>query len=98
MAGTSPAMTLKYPNSNEAGHARVETAPDESQRHATRFTQPQLLSETHSPRSKRKRSIGADELSARMRHSPTAIHWKPHFSKIRRDAGLVTRAPACSVS
>ena len=45
-----------------------------------------------------KRSIGADECSARIRQSPTPVHWKPHFSNSRRDAGLVTRAPALSAS
>ena len=43
-------------------------------------------------------SIGADEASARMRCRPTPVHWKPHFSSTRRDAGLVTRAPACNSS
>ena len=36
---------------------------------------------------------GAEELSARMRQRPTPVHWKPHFSSTRREAGLVTRAP-----
>ena len=27
-----------------------------------------------------------------MRCSPAPVHWKPHFSSTRRDAGLVTRA------
>ena len=31
-----------------------------------------------------------------MRHRPTPVHWKPHFSSTRREAGLLTRAPACS--
>jgi hypothetical protein len=34
---------------------------------ATRFTRPQLLSEAQMPRSSRNRSMGADELNARMR-------------------------------
>ena len=29
---------------------------------------------------------------ARMRSRPAPVHWKPHFSSTRRDAGLVTRA------
>ena len=43
------------------------------------------------PRSSRKRSTGADEWIERMRHSPTPVHWNPHFSSTWRDAGLVTR-------
>src|SRR5206468_10899220 len=65
-------------------------------RHATRFIGPQLLSAVQIPRSSRKRSTGTDEPSARMRHRPTPVHWKPHFSSTRRDAGLVTRTEDCS--
>ena len=59
---------------------------------AGRFAAPQLFSEAHRPRSRRKRSIGAELESARMRSRPAPVHWKPHFSSTRRDAGLVTRA------
>src|SRR5688572_17354566 len=58
----------------------------------TRLALPQLLSEAHRPRSKRKRSIGTELRSARMRGSPAPVHWMPRFSRTRRDAGLVTRA------
>src|SRR5665647_3556605 len=30
--------------------------------------------------------------------SSAPVHWKPHFSSTRRDAGLVTRLPACSAA
>src|SRR5688572_11434070 len=50
---------------------------------ATRRIAPQLLSEDQSPRSSRKRSIGAELRSERMRQRPTPVHWKPHFSKMR---------------
>src|SRR3954453_6528655 len=65
-------------------------------RYATRFIGPQLLSAVQMPRSSRKRSTGTEEPSARMRHKPTPVHWKPHFSSTRRDAGLVTRTEDCS--
>ena len=38
------------------------------------------------------------ELMARIRDSRTLVHWKPHFSSTRREAGLLTRAPDISVS
>src|SRR6202040_2710292 len=65
---------------------------------ATRLAFPQLRSEAHSPRSSRKQSTGADDLSARMRIKDTPVHWKPHFSSTRREAGLLTRARLVSRS
>ena len=61
--------------------------------HATRLTRPQAFSDSHKPRSSRKRSTGAAEWMARMRVSRTPVHWNAHFSSTRRDAGLLTRAP-----
>src|SRR5713101_4535721 len=52
-----------------------------------------LIEELHG-RSSRNRSTGTDEAMARMRHRPTPVHWKPHFSSTRREAGLLTRALA----
>ncbi len=49
--------------------------------------------DAHSPRSMRKRSIGAElaeSFDAGGRPAPD--HWKPHFSSTRRDGGLVTLA------
>src|SRR5438034_1111134 len=69
-----------------------------SRDHATRFAWPQLLSEAHRPRSSRKRSTGTELASARTRLRPASVHWKPHFSNTRREAGLVTRAAACNAS
>src|SRR5580693_10654382 len=65
---------------------------------AFRPPHPQLRSEAHSPRSSRKQSTGAEDLSARMRMSATPVHWKPHFSSTRREAGLLTRARPASCS
>src|SRR3954464_4248800 len=61
---------------------------------------PQLLSDDHTLRESRKRSTGVDDPRASKRCSSTPLHWKPHFSRMLREAGLVTRAPAvrCSIS
>src|SRR5436190_24175908 len=59
---------------------------------------PQLFSDDHTPRLSLKQSTGVDEPSASKRCSSTPLHWKPHFSRMLRDAGLVTRAPENSVS
>src|SRR5258707_10199608 len=56
-----------------------------------------LIEELHG-RSSRNRSTGTDEAMARMRHRPTPVHWKPHFSSTRREAGLLTRALAVRTS
>src|SRR3984957_1757677 len=68
------------------------------QSYSARLARPQDFNDAHRPRSSRKRSIGAAELMARMRDRRTPVHWKPHFSSTRREAGLVTRAPDISVS
>src|SRR3982074_1760610 len=62
--------------------------------------EPQFFSDAHTPRLSLKRSTGVDEPSASKRCSSTPIHWKPHFSRMLRDDGLVTRAPEtrCSIS
>src|SRR4051794_32270652 len=61
---------------------------------------PQFFSDDHTLRESRKRSTGVDEPSASKRCSSTPLHWKPHFSRMLREAGLATRAPdsKCSVS
>src|ERR1041384_5684811 len=61
---------------------------------------PQFFSDDHTPRVRRKQSTGVEDPSASKRCSSTPLHWKPHFSRMLRDAGLATRAPAirCSVS
>src|ERR1700686_5434571 len=60
----------------------------------------QLFSDDHTLRESRKRSTGVEQPSASKRCSSTALHWKPHFSRMLRDEGLVTRAPdiSCSIS
>src|SRR6185312_2048997 len=72
------------------GHRRLPQAAP--------LNRPHDFSDSQSRRSSRKRSAGAAELMARTRDRRTPVHWKPHFSSTRRDAGLLTRAPACSVS
>src|ERR1700738_125046 len=61
---------------------------------------PQFFSDDQTPRERRKQSTGVDDPSASKRCSSTPLHWKPHFSRILRDDGLVTRAPdtICSTS
>src|SRR6185295_3258971 len=61
---------------------------------------PQFFSDDHTPRVRRKRSTGVEEPSASKRCSSTPLHWKPHFSRMLREAGLATRAPEirCSAS
>src|SRR4051795_3129860 len=61
---------------------------------------PQFFSEAHTPRLSLKRSTGVDDPSASKRCSSTPLHWKPHFSRMLREEGLVTRAPEnrCSTS
>src|SRR2546423_858723 len=54
---------------------------------------PQFFSDDQTLRDRRKQSTGVDEPSASKRCSSTPLHWKPHFSRILREAGLVTRAP-----
>src|SRR5262245_48167096 len=83
--------TQDEPRGADFGRKRV-------QHHALRAASPQRLSEAHRPRSRRKRSAGTEKPSARMRWSEAPVHWKPHFSSTRRDAGLLTRAPAASRS
>src|SRR6202049_3507145 len=61
---------------------------------------PQFFSDDHTLRESRKRSTGVEDPSASKRCSSTPLHWKPHFSRMLRDDGLVTRAPdiSCSIS
>src|SRR5258707_8458427 len=61
---------------------------------------PQFFSDDQTLRERRKQSTGVDEPSASKRCSSTPLHWKPHFSRMLRDDGLLTRAPAtrCSAS
>src|SRR5258705_9394530 len=61
---------------------------------------PQFFSDDQTLRESRKRSTCVDEPSASKRCSSTPLHWKPHFSRMLRDDGLETRAPAirCSIS
>ena len=87
----SSVMTRSFAGTDRA--ARLAWRPRTSHVvHRTRRIFPQLFSEAQMPRSSRKRSTGAEEWIARMRHRPTPVHWKPHFSSTWRDAGLVTRA------
>src|SRR6185437_1803085 len=58
----------------------------------------QFFSDDQTPRERRKQSTGLEEPSASKRCSSTPVHWKPHFSRMLRDLGLATRAPAISVS
>src|SRR6202158_4623027 len=60
----------------------------------------QFFSDDQTLRDRRKQSTGVEEPSASKRCSSTPLHWKPHFSRILRDDGLVTRAPdiSCSIS
>src|SRR5690242_4093114 len=55
---------------------------------------PQFFSDAQTLRDRRKQSTGVEDPSASKRCSSTPLHWKPHFSRILREAGLVTRAPA----
>src|SRR5215470_6395233 len=55
---------------------------------------PQCFSDDHTLRDSRNLSTGVEQPSASKRCSSTPFHWKPHFSKMLREAGLVTRAPA----
>src|SRR5215510_1127876 len=54
----------------------------------------QFFSDDHTLRDKRKQSTGVEEPSASKRCSSTPLHWKPHFSRMLREAGLATRAAA----
>src|SRR5436189_3747023 len=54
----------------------------------------QVFSDDHTLRESRKRSTGVDDPSASKRCSSTPLHLKPHFSRMLRDDGLETRAPA----
>src|SRR5260370_32281851 len=60
----------------------------------------QLFSDDQTLRERRKQSTGVEEPSASKRCNSTPLHWKPHFSRMLRDDGLVTRAPGirCSTS
>src|SRR6202451_3113929 len=60
----------------------------------------QFFSDDHTLRVSRKRSTGAEDPSASKRCSSTPLHWKPHFSRMLREVGVVHRAPAsrCSTS
>jgi drug/metabolite transporter (DMT)-like permease len=60
----------------------------------------QLFSDDQTLRERRKRSTGVDDRSASKRCSSTPLHWKPHFSRMLREAGLAIRAPEirCSMS
>src|SRR3954451_16531340 len=58
-----------------------------------RIELPQLFSDDHTPRLRRKQSTGVEDPIASKRCSSTPLHWKPHFSRMLREAGLVTRAP-----
>src|SRR5258708_39671177 len=61
---------------------------------------PQFFSDDQTLRERRKQSTGVDEPSASKRCSSTPLHWKPHFSRMLREDGLLTRAPEirCSTS
>ncbi len=61
---------------------------------------PQFFSDDQTPRERRKQSTGVEQPNATNRCSSTPLHWKPHFSRMFRDDGLATRAPAirCSAS
>src|SRR3982075_555462 len=61
---------------------------------------PQFFSDDQTLRERRKQSTGVDDPSASKRCSSTPLHWKPHFSRMLREDGLVTRAPEirCSTS
>src|ERR1700704_2496017 len=60
----------------------------------------QFFSDAQTLRESRKQSTGVDDPSASKRCSSTPLHWKPHFSRMLREDGLVTRAPEirCSTS
>src|ERR1700676_5042584 len=60
----------------------------------------QFLSDDHTVRVSLKQSTGVEEPSASKRCSSTPLHCKPHFSRMLREDGLVTRAPdsKCSTS
>src|SRR5260370_12898968 len=53
----------------------------------------QFFSDDQTLRERRKRSTGVEEPSASKRCSSTPLHWKPHFSRMLRENGLVTLAP-----
>jgi hypothetical protein len=57
-----------------AGRGRTSAPPGRIKIQATLLTSRQLRKEAHKPRSSRKRSIGAELDSARIRHSPTPVH------------------------
>src|SRR6476620_9252120 len=65
-----------------------------------RVEMPQFFSDDQTLRDRRKRSTGVDDPSASKRCSSTPLHWKPHFSRMLREDGLLTRAPEirCSIS
>ena len=54
----------------------------------------QCFSDDQTLRDSRKRSTGVEQPNASKRCSSTPLHWKPHFSRMLREAGLATRAPA----
>src|ERR1700728_3509134 len=60
----------------------------------------QFFSDDQTLRESLKQSTGVDDPSASKRCNSTPLHWKPHFSRMLRDDGLVTRAPEirCSMS
>src|SRR3981189_2826943 len=62
-------------------------------RRSLRVELPQLFSDDQTLRERRKQSTGVEEPSASKRCSSTPLHWKPHFSRMLREDGLVTRAP-----
>src|ERR1700730_14525660 len=53
----------------------------------------QFFSDDQTLRGSLKQSTGVDDPSASKRCSSTPLHWKPHFSRMLREAGLLTRAP-----
>ena len=60
-------LVVRLAHETQGQPRRLGLDPSPGQAHVPLLTLPQLLSEAHSPRSRRKRSTGADEASARMR-------------------------------
>src|SRR5262249_48020901 len=90
-----PDFTSSCANASSGGRAWPSARPPEDHR-ALLVELAQFLSDDQTLRDSRKQSTGADDPRASKRCSSTPLHWKPHFSRMLRDLGLATRAPAKS--
>ena len=89
----------RYPLQRQSRYGRMTPCRCVSHRYL-RVELAQFFNDDQTLRDRRKQSTGVEEPSASKRCNSTPLHWKPHFSRILRDDGLVTRAPEtrCSTS